>query len=74
MIQNEYYNISMEKIKNKEPIKLDLLNGVILELTYDREIKAYRGYWREEDIQIGIWELKTLAEIISGETKELKIL
>ena len=45
MKQEKYYNIFMEKIKNKEQLQLDLQNGVILDLIYDNEIKAYRGYW-----------------------------
>ena len=73
MKQNEYYNILMEKLKNKDPLLLDLKNDVILHLDYDKEINAYRGYWKEEDIFVGIWELTTLAQIISGEIKDIEI-
>lgn len=64
----------MEKIKNKELLKLDLLNEVILELTYDADIKAYRGYWREEDIKIGIFEKETLIKIATNEYDNVKII
>ena len=36
-----------EVINNKQPLKIDLENGVILDLIYDNEIEAYRGYWKE---------------------------
>lgn len=64
----------MEKIKNKEPLKLDLLNKVVLELTYDADINAYRGYWREEDIKIGIFEKETLIKIATNEYDNVKII
>jgi hypothetical protein len=64
----------MEKIKNKEPLKLDLLNEVVLELTYDADINAYRGYWREEDIKIGIFEKETLIKIATNEYDNVKII
>ena len=64
----------METIKNNGNVYVDLENGVILELYYDDEIKAYRGYWKEENIYIGIWTKKTLVEIINGEMPDIKLL
>lgn len=64
----------MDRIKNNDELKVDLENGVILELSYDEEIKAYRGYWKEENIYIGIWTKKTLVEIINGEMSNIKLL
>lgn len=63
----------MEKIKNNEPLKLDLKNGVILDLQFDDEIKEYRGYWKEENIWIGIWTKKTLIEILNKEIDDIEI-
>ena len=73
MKQEKYYNIFMEKIKNKE-LQLDLQNGVILDLIYDNEIKAYRGYWEEEKIYLGIWEIPFLAEIIVGKIEGINLI
>ena len=50
-------------INNKKNLKLDLENGVILDLTYDNEIDAYRGYLKELNLEIGIWKIKTLYQI-----------
>lgn len=64
----------MDRIKNNNDLKVDLENGVILKLSYDKDIKAYRGYWEEENIYIGIWTKKTLIEIITGEIPGVKLL
>ena len=53
----------MEKIKNKQKLKLDLENGVILDLTYDNEISACRGYSEELELDLGIWQTETLIKI-----------
>lgn len=50
-------------INNKKNLKLDLENGVILDLIYDNKIDAYRGYSKELDLEIGIWKIKTLYQI-----------
>jgi hypothetical protein len=63
-----------EVINNKQPLKIDLENGVILDLIYDNEIEAYRGYWKEEDMYIGIWTMETFSMILSGEIQGIKIL
>jgi hypothetical protein len=57
----------MEKIKNKNQLKIDLLNGIVLELNYDNEINAYRGYWKEENLNVGIWKIETLIKIATKE-------
>ena len=58
MKQKDYINKYLETTKNKQPFKLNLKNGVILDLVYDEEIKNYRGFWEEENIWIGIWDIK----------------
>lgn len=63
-----------EKIKNKEPLKLDLLNGVILDLTYDEKIKDYRGYWKEEKMGVSIWKIETLYKIATKEIDNVKLI
>jgi hypothetical protein len=63
-----------EKIKNKQPLKIDLLNGVILDLNYDEKIKDYRGYWKEEDIGVGIWKIETLYKIATGEINNVQLI
>ena len=64
----------LEKLKNKEKLNLDLLNGIFLELTFDNEIDAYRGYSKELNSKIGIWTIKTLYRIINNELKGVKII
>lgn len=64
----------MEKIKNNLPIILDLKNGILLELNYDSEIQAYRGYWKEEDMYVGIFEKSTLIKIITKEYDNVELL
>ena len=63
-----------EIVKNKQPFKIDLENGVILDLIFDNEIQEYRGYWKEENMYIGIWTMKTFSMILSGEITGVKIL
>lgn len=63
----------MEKIKNNLPLLLDLKNGILLDLIYNDDIKAYKGYWKEENIYIGIWEKETLIKILTGEYDNVKI-
>ena len=44
-----------------------------MSLIYNDDIKAYKGYWKEEDMYIGIWEKETLIKIISKEYDNVKI-
>lgn len=74
MKQKECYNMLMEKIRNNENVRVDLKNGVILNLIYDTEIKKYRGYWKEQDMYIGIWEKKPLVQALNGETDEYEVI
>lgn len=74
MKQKELLSIFAEKAKNKDPLKLDLKNGVILDLVYDEEIKNYRGYWKEEDMYIGIWDIEFLTNCILENYDEIQII
>lgn len=61
-------------INNKKNLKLDLENGVILDLTYENEIDAYRGYSKELDLEIGIWKIKTLYKIATEKNWGCKLI
>ncbi len=74
MKQKELLSIFVEKTKNKQPLKLDLKNGVILDLIYDEEIKNYRGWMTEENICIGIWDIEFLTNCILEDYKEIEII
>lgn len=74
MKQKECLTMLMEKIKNNENVRVDLKNGVILELQHDKEIGKYRGYWKEENMYIGIWEKKPLVQALNGETDEYEVI
>lgn len=54
----------LEKLKNKEELSIKLDEDTKVQLTFDEEINAYRGYIKELDMKIGIWEIKTLYEMI----------
>ena len=54
----------LEKLKNKEELSIKLDEDTKVQLTFDEEINAYRGYIKELDMRIGIWEIKTLFEMI----------
>lgn len=54
----------LEKLKNKEELSIKLDEDTKVQLTFDEEINAYRGYIKELDMRIGIWEIKTLYEMI----------
>ena len=54
----------LEKLKNKEELSIKLDQDTKVQLTFDEEINAYRGYIKELDMKIGIWEIKTLYEMI----------
>ena len=74
MKQEKFMKDLEEKINNKEPFKIDLKNGVILDLNYDNSIKAYRGYMKEENVCVGIWTKKTISMILTGEIQGIEIL
>lgn len=74
MKQKELLNLFVEKTRNKQPLKLDLKNGVILDLIYDEEIKNYRGYWKEENMWLGIWDIEFLTNCILEDYKEIEII
>lgn len=63
----------METIKNNGNVYVDLENGVVLKLEYDNSLQAYRGYWEEQNMFVGIWTKKTLIEIINGEITGVKV-
>lgn len=73
MKSKECLNMLMDKIKNNQPLVLDLKNGVILNLNYDIKIKSYRGLWKEYDMLVGIWEKETLLKILSGEINNVEL-
>ena len=74
MKQKELLNIFVERTKNKDPLNLDLKNGVVLDLVYDEEIKNYRGYWKEEDMWIGILDIEFLTNCILDGYDEIEII
>lgn len=63
MNKNIGLTMLMEKIKNKQKLKLDLENGIILDLNWDKEINAYRGYSNKIETEVGIWLPETLIKI-----------
>lgn len=74
MAQEEFVKNLKKHLENKLPLKIDLKNGVILDLAFDKEIEAYRGYWEEEDMYIGIWTPKTFSMILNGEIEDVEII
>ena len=74
MKQEEYYKKLKNMIINNEDIKVDLKNGVILDLTYEEETGLYRAYWKEENINMGTWNKKVLVQILNGEVPDVEIL
>lgn len=61
------------KVLKTKKMKVDLLNGVVLELNYDKELKAFRGYWKEENINVGIWQLQTLFDIYTKKINTMEL-
>lgn len=53
--------------QNKEPFKIDLKNGVILDMIYDEEVENYRAYMKEENVCVGIWDIKFILECLADE-------
>ena len=65
------------KYKNKEQVEnllLDLKNGITIELTFDNDLEAYRGYAKEINIKLGIWTIKTLYQIFNKEYGEMEFI
>lgn len=62
------------KVLKTKKMKVDLLNGVVLELNYDKDLKAFRGYWKEENINVGIWKLQTLFDIYTKKINTLELI
>lgn len=61
-------------INNTKNLKLDLLNGIVLDLTYDNQINAYRGYSEELELSVGIWEIETLYKIATEKINNCKLI
>ena len=74
MKQEEYYKKLKNMIINNEPMKVDLKNGVILDLTYEVESGLYRAYWKEENLDMGTWNKKVLVQILNGEVPDVEII
>lgn len=63
-MNNKQFLIELEKlIENKKPVKIDLENGIILNLKWKEDIKAYQGYSKEIDMEVGLWLPETLIKI-----------
>lgn len=63
MNKNIGLTMLMEKIKNKQKLKLDLENGIILDLIWKEDIKAYQSYSSEIEMEVGLWLPETLIKI-----------
>ena len=74
MKQKEYYEKLKNMIINNMPIKVDLHNGVILDLTFEYSTGLYRAYWKEENLDMGTWNKKVLIQILNGEVPDTEIL
>ena len=53
----------LNQLKKAKKIKIDLLNGIVIDLKFDKELKMFRGYSKDIKCKIGIWSAKTLYEI-----------
>lgn len=74
MKQEEYYKKLKNMILNNKDIKLDLKNGVILDLTYEEDSKSYRAFWKEENKEVGIWSKKVIVQIFNGEVPNVELI
>lgn len=74
MKQEEYYKKLKNMIINNESMRVDLKNGVILDLTYEEESGLYRAYWKEMNLDMGTWNKKVLVQILNGEVPDVEIL
>ena len=72
--QKDYAEKLLVIAKNKQPFKIDLKNGVILDIQYDESIKNYRGYWQEENMYIGVWDVEFLYKCILEDYDEFEII
>ena len=63
----DYIDKFVKVTQNKDPFKIDLKNGVILDLEYDEEVQNYRAYMKEENVCIGIWDIKFILECLADE-------
>lgn len=53
----------LNHLKKAKNIKIGLLNGIVLDLKFDKELKMFKGYSNEIKCEIGIWSAKTLYQI-----------
>lgn len=53
----------LKNLKKAKKIKIDLENGIILDLKWNEEKKAYQGYSPEIDMEVGLWKIQTLYQI-----------
>lgn len=63
----DYIDKFVKHTESKKPFKIDLKNGVILDMIYDEEVENYRAYMTEENICVGIWEIKFMLECLADE-------
>lgn len=59
MLKEDFLN----QLKKAKKIKIDLLNEIVIDLKFDKELKMFRGYSEVLKCEIGIWSAKTLYEI-----------
>lgn len=59
MSKEDFLNL----LKKNKNLKLDLENGIVLDLKYDKDLKAYKSY--VDDLDMGIWKIKTLYRIVT---------
>ena len=64
----------LAKLKNKENLTIDLQNEITIDLTFDDELNAYKGYSKEINTYVGIWTIKTLFRIINNEVKGVNVI
>ena len=53
----------LNQLKKAKKIKIVLLNEIVIDLKFDKELKMFRGYSEDIKCEIGIWSAKTLYEI-----------
>ena len=60
-------------LTNHKPLLIELGNNQRLFLKWDEKCLGYRGYSKELDKEIGIWELSWLLQIANGKYKEYEL-
>ena len=60
-------------LTNHKPLLIELGNNQTLFLKWDEKCLGYRGYSKELDKEIGIWELSWLLQIANGKYKEYEL-